>query len=59
MRRRWLALLRLVRQLSTDDAYERYVAHHEGRHADTPLLNRRDFYLQQQQHKWTGVNRCC
>ncbi len=59
MRRYLLALLKLVRELSTDDAYERYVAHHDARHAGTSLLNRRQFYLLQQQRKWTGVNRCC
>lgn len=59
MRRYLFALLKLVRELSTDDAYERYLAHHGARHAGTSPLNRRQFYLQQQQRKWTGVNRCC
>jgi uncharacterized short protein YbdD (DUF466 family) len=59
MRRRLRALWQLVRQLATDDAYERYLAHHAAKHSASPPLNRRDFYLREQQHKWGGVNRCC
>lgn len=56
---RWRDFVKLVRELSTDDAYERYLKHHSSRHADAPPLDRRAFYLLQQQRKWTGVNRCC
>jgi uncharacterized short protein YbdD (DUF466 family) len=42
-----------------DDAYERYCAHQRSAHPDRPLLERRAFYLQQQQEKWSGVKRCC
>jgi uncharacterized short protein YbdD (DUF466 family) len=42
-----------------DDAYERYYAHHRQHHADTPLLDRREFYKQDQQAKWSGIRRCC
>jgi len=48
-----------VRRLSTDDAYERYIEHHRQHHPDVPPLDRRAFYLKEQQEKWTGVKRCC
>jgi uncharacterized short protein YbdD (DUF466 family) len=49
----------VIRSLATDDAYERYLAHHSAAHAGTRPLGRRDFYLSEQQRKWTGVSRCC
>jgi uncharacterized short protein YbdD (DUF466 family) len=52
----WWAVLRT---LVGDDAYERYCEHHRRRHPDQPMLDRRGFYLQRQQQKWSGVNRCC
>lgn len=51
----------LIRTLATDDAYDKYLAHHAAHHAhagSTPM-SRRAFYLKQQQCKWTGVSRCC
>lgn len=48
-----------IRTLSMDDAYERYLAHHRTAHADGAPLDRRAFYLREQQRKWTGVSRCC
>jgi len=45
--------------MATDDAYERYLAHHVQAHAGTAPLSRRAFYLGEQQRKWTGVSRCC
>lgn len=50
---------RLLREASTDDAYERYLAHLEREHADAIPLSRRAFYLREQDHKWDGVKRCC
>ncbi len=58
-----LAILRkgwhLLRELSGDDAYERYVRHHALHHADELLLSRQEFFKQEQQKKWHGVKRCC
>lgn len=48
-----------VRQMTGDDAYERYLAHHRQHHADQSVLDRRAFYLAEQQRKWTGIKRCC
>ena len=50
---------RLIRTLATDDAYDKYLAHHTEAHAGSAPLSRRAFYLNQQQCKWTGVSRCC
>jgi len=49
----------LLRELSGDDAYERYVRHHAIHHAEEPLLNRQEFFKQEQHKKWHGVKRCC
>lgn len=48
-----------LRQLTGDDAYERYLIHHRRHHADEAEMDRRAFYLAEQQRKWTGVKRCC
>ncbi len=52
-------LWRIVRRLSGDDGYERYLAHHAAAHPDQPVLSRRAWFAQQQQRKWSGVKRCC
>jgi uncharacterized short protein YbdD (DUF466 family) len=59
MKQRLLDLWRLLRAMATDDAYERYLTHHAQAHGGTKPIARREFYLQQQQVKWTGVSRCC
>ncbi len=48
-----------LRTLATDDAYERYLEHQRQCHPTSAPLDRRTFYLQQQQRKWSGVQRCC
>jgi uncharacterized short protein YbdD (DUF466 family) len=50
---------RSFRTLVGDDAYEKYCEHHHCHHVNEPLLDRRAFYLKNQQKKWTGINRCC
>jgi uncharacterized short protein YbdD (DUF466 family) len=50
---------RHFRTLTGDDAYEKYCAHHRSHHGNEPVLDRRAFYLKNQQQKWTGINRCC
>lgn len=50
---------RLLRELSGDDAYERYLQHLASAHPDEKPLCRRAFFQQQQQQKWQGVKRCC
>jgi uncharacterized short protein YbdD (DUF466 family) len=59
MKQHLLDLWKLLRALATDDAYERYVAHHAQAHGHAKPITRREFYLRQQQSKWSGVSRCC
>jgi uncharacterized short protein YbdD (DUF466 family) len=59
MKLRLRDLWSLVRAIATDDAYERYLDHHRQAHAGAAPLSRREFYLGEQQRKWTGVSRCC
>ncbi len=59
MKNRLRAWWSFVRQLATDDAYERYLAHHAQAHPGQAALTRQAFYLSEQQRKWTGVSRCC
>jgi uncharacterized short protein YbdD (DUF466 family) len=53
----------IIRRLSGDDAYERYLQHHALFHAatvDAPApLSRKAFFKLWQDNKWAGVNRCC
>jgi uncharacterized short protein YbdD (DUF466 family) len=55
----------LLRQLTGEDAYERYRAHHMSFHgsetapiAEAPLT-RQQFFKRQQEEKWSKVSRCC
>ena len=52
-----------LRQLSGDDAYERYLQHYQQHHkpnsSHEPPLSREAFFKQWQDKKWTGVKRCC
>jgi len=50
----------LLRQWSGDDAYERYLAHHQLAHPDQRLLSRREFVRRYQHERFSsGPNRCC
>jgi uncharacterized short protein YbdD (DUF466 family) len=50
---------RAVRQLSGDDAYDRYLAHHAAHHQDTPPMSRAAFFRKWQDNQWKGTKRCC
>ena len=49
----------IIRELSGDDAYERYLAHLAQVHPDQEPLTRKAFFQQEQDRKWNGVKRCC
>lgn len=53
----------VIRQLSGDDAYERYLErYHRQEHTcdcSTVPLTRAEFFRQWQDAKWHGVKRCC
>jgi uncharacterized short protein YbdD (DUF466 family) len=56
LRRCWAGL----RQMSGDDAYERYLQHCREQHDEVgKSLDRAAFYRQEQARKWDGVRRCC
>ena len=56
LRRIWA----LLREVTGDDAYERYLAHWRAAHADgTRPLDRSAFYREEQRRKWDGIRRCC
>jgi uncharacterized short protein YbdD (DUF466 family) len=57
LRRIWA----LLRELTGDDAYERYLAHWHAHHSTgTHLpLERAAFCREEQRRKWEGVRRCC
>ena len=53
-------LWRGIRQLSGDDAYERYLQHHALHHAnESEPLTKKAFFQQWQDNQWRGVKRCC
>ena len=51
----------VIRELTGDDAYERYVAHWRTHHAREGVapLDRAAFCREEQRRKWEGVRRCC
>ncbi|MBA2491976.1 MAG: YbdD/YjiX family protein [Gammaproteobacteria bacterium] len=53
------AIWQFIRELSGDDAYERYLRHCERNHPEQAPLSRRAFWDGQLDRKWSGVNRCC
>lgn len=50
---------RTVRYLTKDNAYERYLMHHRHLHPELPALSRKAFFVQEQDRKWEGINKCC
>ena len=61
----WLrAIVRGLREITGDDAYERYLEHWHRHHANLNQtvekpLGRRDFLRQRENERWNGVRRCC
>lgn len=51
---------RVLRSLSGDDAYERYLAHLRAHHSGSAPLDRRTFYLGEQERRFNGgPTSCC
>ena len=48
-----------LRQVTGDDAYERYIAHQKLSHAGEVPLSRQQFFKMRQDEKWSKVSRCC
>jgi uncharacterized short protein YbdD (DUF466 family) len=55
LRRCW----RAIRQLSGDDAYERYLQHHAACHPGAAPMLPREYFVQRQQQQWNSIKRCC
>lgn len=56
LRRLWQG----IHSMTGEDAYDRYLAHRRERHGDSGApLDRKAFYKQQQERKWSGIKRCC
>ena len=57
----WKNTLQNLRQLSGNDAYERYLAHYAEFHKENaePPLSREAFFKEWQDGKWKGIKRCC
>lgn len=55
------AVWRGIRQLSGDDAYERYLHHYAQYHADADgqPLSKAEFFKRWQDGQWQGIKRCC
>jgi uncharacterized short protein YbdD (DUF466 family) len=54
-------LWRALREITGDDAYERYLAHWRATHAQDggKPMDRKAFYRAEIQRRWNGIKRCC
>jgi uncharacterized short protein YbdD (DUF466 family) len=54
-------ILRFIRQISGDDAYECYLIHWHKHHAEQggEPQSRAAFFKAELERKWHGVKRCC
>ncbi len=59
LKQRLKNLWHYLRQVTGDDAYERYIAHQNLAHFGEPPLTRQQFFKQRQDEKWSKVSRCC
>lgn len=57
----FLRLWQVLREMTGETAYERYLKHWREHHADNDAepLSRKAFYAREQDRKWNGVKRCC
>jgi uncharacterized short protein YbdD (DUF466 family) len=51
----------VIREVTGDDAYERYLEHWRAEHSThgSKPLDRASFYRDEQRRKWDGIRRCC
>jgi uncharacterized short protein YbdD (DUF466 family) len=57
---RWAGgVWRYLREVSGDDAYERYLAHHAAQHGGATPMTPKEYFAERQRQKWSGVTRCC
>lgn len=48
-----------IKEVSGDDAYERYLKHYAQCHPNETPLDRKEFFKQEQERKWNSIKRCC
>jgi uncharacterized short protein YbdD (DUF466 family) len=48
-----------LREVTGDDAYERYLAHHRETHPGEAPLARDQYFRDRQERKWSKISRCC
>jgi uncharacterized short protein YbdD (DUF466 family) len=51
--------LSLLRGVTGDDAYEKYVAHMRANEPDKPPMSQREFFRAQMEQRWSCINGCC
>jgi len=51
--------LSLLRGVTGDDAYEKYLAHMARTAPQEQPMNAREFYRAQLEQKWSCINGCC
>ncbi len=51
--------LNLLRGVTGDDAYDKYLAHHERTHPDQTPMTAGEFFQAQLDQKWNCVSGCC
>jgi uncharacterized short protein YbdD (DUF466 family) len=48
-----------LREVTGDDAYERYLAHQRQAHPGEAPMTREEWFRERQDRKWSKVSRCC
>ena len=51
--------LSLLRGVTGDDAYEKYVAHLQRAEPSQQPMSEKDFFRAQMEQKWSCINGCC
>jgi uncharacterized short protein YbdD (DUF466 family) len=51
--------LSLLRGVTGDDAYEKYLAHMQANEPGSTPLGEREFFSAQLEQKWNCINGCC
>ncbi len=51
--------LSLLRGVTGDDAYDKYLAHMQASAPQETPLNAREFYRAQMENKWSCISGCC
>ena len=51
--------LSLLRGVTGDDAYEKYLAHMRSKEPDVQPMGEREFFREQMEQRWNCINGCC